>query len=324
MSAKKLVLGMATAAGLALVAATGGAGAPPDKSGPGPVALAAPARGGGSSAAAVDPSMLLPAPPNAPKAMSPKYGILLSRSIFAKDQRAAPDRAEATSRPAAPPRPEESVVFTGALEQDNVTWGFFEDIKQRQTLVRRPGESLCGGMLASVTLNSVDFQSSSGRSRQIAIGQNMEGKPIDLGFGSSSSYSGSSGSSSSSSSDRYSDRSDRSSDGRSRDYGRSSRDYGRSSDRSDRSDRSSSYGSRGDSGRSSRDYGGSDRGPSDRGSSDRGSSDRGSSDRSSNRGAPPSGPGGDSGAAPAPPPLPDGGGDLVERMRQRRMQELGK
>src|SRR5207249_8938720 len=103
----------------------------------------------GSGVSAVDPSMLLPETPKAPKTMSSKYGVLLSRSIFAKDQRAAPDAPSAPTTQKAPPRAEESVVFTGALEQDHVIWGFFEDINARQGFVRGPGESVCGGKLLS-------------------------------------------------------------------------------------------------------------------------------------------------------------------------------
>jgi len=283
---------------------------------------------------APEDALLTPLESKAPRSISTtsSYKVLLSRSIFSKDQRGTPDTPERSTTQAAPPRPEAFVVFTGAMQQEGQYWAFFEDTNTHQTLIRGPGETLCGGKVVSVSLNGVDFQPASGNVRKIVLLQNMEGRGVDPGT--LGGYVTSLSSSSSGSSSSYGSR-----DGRS--YDRGSSDRG-SSDRS-RYDSSRSDGSRGYDGRSrssdgrssdrgSSDYRSrSDRGPSDGRSSDRGSSDRGSSDRSSSdRGSSDRGtsdarpPEGSPSAAPGGPSSSGGSAaDILEQMRRRRAQEIG-
>ena len=329
MSAKNTLRKWArAAAGAAMVLACGGAGAVDQpkavKKGAAPVVKPAP-----------EDALLTPLDVKQSKTLSTRYSILEKRSIFSRDQRAKLDQPqEPTTRPA--PRPEAYVVFTGVLQQEGQFWAFFEDTRERQSLTRAPGDSICGGKLLSVSLNGVEFQSASGRTRKIQQLQNMEGAPADLGPSytpPSSSGSSSYGSRDGRSYDRgdrgsYGDRGDRGSYGDRGSFGdrgsygdRSSRGYdgrsrssdGRSSDRS-----SSDY-------RSSRDRGSSDGRSSDGRSSDRASSDRGPSDRGSSdgRGSEPSS-GGPSAAPSGPPPVSGGSADdIVEQMRRRRAQEIG-
>jgi hypothetical protein len=76
------------------------------------------------------------------------------------------------------------MVLCGVADQDGGLVAFFEDDQTGQTTRLGVGQRIRGGSIVGVTLDGVDYQTSSG-TRRVAIGQTLSGAAANLGATSS-------------------------------------------------------------------------------------------------------------------------------------------
>ena len=124
-------------------------------------------------ALAAGPSTPASRPASAAAPSWDSYRIIVTRNIFQRDRSSSSRRGGSTSRPAARDF-EHSVVLTGVALQDAARVAFFEDVRTGETTLACVGQTLGAGTIASISLDSVEYQSGTS-SRKIAIGENLAG-----------------------------------------------------------------------------------------------------------------------------------------------------
>jgi hypothetical protein len=143
---------------------------------------------GGSLAWAQAPRPAAPPGPSSPegeKAFAERYAIVIERDIFARDRPhrfilAGESRQE--KRPPvqkAPPRPEESMVLTGVMKRDGVFTAFIEDERTGTTRKAIVGDALASGKVANIDLSGLTFECE-GRSTVLEVGRTLTGRISSL------------------------------------------------------------------------------------------------------------------------------------------------
>jgi hypothetical protein len=134
------------------------------------------------AAAATRPESASPAQPVIipPPPMSSQYSLLNHRSIFIRGtQTVYPSGSSGGSSGGAsrPARPEEALVFNGVTETDHQIVAFIEDtvaLKENQYQV---GDSIAGGKIVDINLDSLQFESH-GKTTTVYVGQNLLGGEV--------------------------------------------------------------------------------------------------------------------------------------------------
>lgn len=119
-----------------------------------------------------------PAPAETPAASWDKYQIITTRNIFLRD-RSPRYRSSGYSRPVRPVSDEDSIVLTGIVQQGLECVAFFENTRTNETMRLLVGQSLGGGTLAWICLESIGYRSAGG-TRTITVGQALSGEIASL------------------------------------------------------------------------------------------------------------------------------------------------
>jgi hypothetical protein len=101
------------------------------------------------------------------------------RNIFVRgNQRSLPPQAP-TPGPTPPPGPSPiQLVFTGVSLSDNGKIAFLED-QSLYTVTRvQIGDTIAAGKIVNITLNSLDYRDSSGRTIRVEVGFNLAGGDV--------------------------------------------------------------------------------------------------------------------------------------------------
>jgi hypothetical protein len=115
---------------------------------------------------------ILPPPP-----MSAQYSLLNRRSVFIRGTQtvyqggSSGGSSGGASRPA---RPEEALVFNGVSETDHQIVAFVEDTVALKVNQYQVGDSVAGGKIVDINLDSLEFQSH-GKTTTVYVGQNLLG-----------------------------------------------------------------------------------------------------------------------------------------------------
>jgi hypothetical protein len=114
---------------------------------------------------------ILPPPP-----MSQQYSLLDRRSIFIRGSQTvyAGSGGPTTGGSSRPARPEESLVFNGVTETDHQIVAFIEDTTALKVNQYQVGDSVAGGKIVDINLDSLQFQSH-GKTTTVYVGQNLLG-----------------------------------------------------------------------------------------------------------------------------------------------------
>src|SRR6185312_8771318 len=115
---------------------------------------------------AVKPAALRPKPLDLP----PKFAVLLTRSVFARNGKSA-------AAVAGPPIPEAGMALRGIVFDDTSFVAFIEDTMSHRTLQLRPGDSLCTGCVRQITPEGLSYECS-GKTTHVGIGQNLLGAAL--------------------------------------------------------------------------------------------------------------------------------------------------
>ncbi|MBM4016954.1 MAG: hypothetical protein FJ288_01285 [Planctomycetes bacterium] len=138
-------------------------------------------------AAAASPPAGPPGPPTAsPPAARPSqwesYRVLSERNMFLRNRASPASRRPApTAPPAAPPAAtgDDRIVLTGIVHQGEDYVAFFEDTRTGKTAPSQIGAALGRGRLAAITLDAVQY-ACDGNTTRIAIGSNLSGAAASL------------------------------------------------------------------------------------------------------------------------------------------------
>lgn len=124
------------------------------------------------------------APFPAPVALRPlpdKYRVLLNRSIFARDGRAAARGTRAgvgaQNTPGlwiGPPGTEATLIFRGVTLNDGSFTAFIEDVTGGGVRRFNRGDAIAAGRIAGINLNGMDYESGRKITR-VMLGQNLAG-----------------------------------------------------------------------------------------------------------------------------------------------------
>lgn len=124
------------------------------------------------STASIPPVSLLAARP-----ISDSYGILLRRSIFAKDHRAAGIREPLISHPASA---ESKLIYLGAMVEGTRYRGAIEDTEGRKTIWIYVGDKLSeGSQVREITLDHLIVEKN-GVQRRVEVSESMEGRELSV------------------------------------------------------------------------------------------------------------------------------------------------
>jgi hypothetical protein len=113
------------------------------------------------------------APTSRPDSLNSYRLIWTTRNIFNRDRK-LPVKAP-TTRTSTPKTQEQMVILTGIVVQECGQVAFFEDTRAGETLRVCGGQPLANGVVKSISLDSVEFQTENGI-RSIAIGENLAGQ----------------------------------------------------------------------------------------------------------------------------------------------------
>lgn len=114
--------------------------------------------------------------------LSPRYHVLLTRSIFSRDKSigplaSAPDGGGGPGHAAAA---ETTLAFRGAAMQGTDFTAFFEDVSGGGGVKRvKEGEKLASGFVRRVTIDAIDYETN-GHTTRVAIGQNLAGAAVPM------------------------------------------------------------------------------------------------------------------------------------------------
>ncbi len=114
------------------------------------------------------------------KPMSGRYQILLKRSMFAADQRAAADREKPSPVERAQPPLEASLVVRGVFFEDERPSALIEDTATKRVFRVAAGDRIGQGRLRAISLGGVTFEAdanigSKATSMTIAVGRALDG-----------------------------------------------------------------------------------------------------------------------------------------------------
>jgi hypothetical protein len=142
-----------------------------------PTAPAAPSFGmGGRSFGGGGGGMGGMSPRSAPAGLIENYGILTDRNIFMKIRgRPAVTTRVATVRAAPVENPDDRIVLTGIIQQGEGGVAFFEDTRSRKTLQVQAGDTVGQGRLASVSLDEVKYVRQ-GTTTRLTVGNTLSGR----------------------------------------------------------------------------------------------------------------------------------------------------
>ncbi|HEY8669152.1 MAG TPA: hypothetical protein VIL86_21055, partial [Tepidisphaeraceae bacterium] len=121
-----------------------------------------------------------PSPPaQSSRSLPSEFSLLRARSIFTKsrisirgDEPVHSSTTASTTAPAA--RPEQSIVFDGALDTDGEMIAFLEDTIAGRMLKLRVGDSVARGKITEISLSYLDYTSNDAVIR-VSIGQTLDG-----------------------------------------------------------------------------------------------------------------------------------------------------
>ncbi len=114
--------------------------------------------------------------------LSPRYHVLLTRSIFSRDKSigplaSAPDGGGGPGHAAAA---KTTLAFRGAAMQGTDFTAFFEDVSGGGGVKRvKEGEKLASGFVRRVTIDAIDYETN-GHTTRVAIGQNLAGAAVPM------------------------------------------------------------------------------------------------------------------------------------------------
>ncbi len=99
------------------------------------------------------------------------YRIIIDRNIFTRNRRAI---SRSTSIIRMGPATNMGTVLTGVAIQADEPVAFFEDVRSGETTKLAVGQSIEGGQIVSISLDSVEFKSG-GMTRTVNLGENLQG-----------------------------------------------------------------------------------------------------------------------------------------------------
>jgi len=106
------------------------------------------------------------------------YRLIVTRNIFSRN-RSSPSPRRTVSRQETPRVPEATLVLIGTAVQDDQPMAFFENSRTGQTTRLLPGQSLGGGTVVSIALDSVEYRAGDA-TRRITVGETLSGLSASL------------------------------------------------------------------------------------------------------------------------------------------------
>jgi hypothetical protein len=107
------------------------------------------------------------------------FAALWEHNIFLRD-RGHPAPAPSTTRPAASRTPEESLVLTGIVLEEDGFHAYVEDADSSKVLKLSEGDSIARGRIVDMDLNAVEYARGD-QQTWIAVGSNFAGQATLLG-----------------------------------------------------------------------------------------------------------------------------------------------
>ncbi len=131
-----------------------------------------------------EPSLEKPSVPAvAPVRAAPtadRYNVILRKNIFAKDRQnlnadgSTPPVVKTTVKE--PPKPEALTVLVGVVERDGKLSAMLENRGTGKTQVLHSGDSVAGGKIGTITLDSIEYSAANaGSAVTVSIGRTLEG-----------------------------------------------------------------------------------------------------------------------------------------------------
>ena len=114
--------------------------------------------------------------PPRPDAAWEKYQVISRNNVFLRDRHASSSStspATGTANQSAL-TPEQSVVLTGIVREDDRYVAFTEDLRTRATTKIGLGDAIGTGRICGMTLDHIDYENGAGVTR-VEIGKNLEG-----------------------------------------------------------------------------------------------------------------------------------------------------
>jgi len=142
----------------------------------GPAAAAVPETAPAETAAA--PTSASTAPSNAAVTGWESYRILSERNMFVRN-RVRPQRDRGAMRVAPPDNPDERLMLTGIIQQGGEYVAFFEDTRTRKTTTVQAGASVGRGRLTAIVLDAVQY-TCDGAATKVLVGSSLTGRPAML------------------------------------------------------------------------------------------------------------------------------------------------
>jgi hypothetical protein len=117
------------------------------------------------------------------------YGVIYEHNIFIKDRR-KPTTAPATTRPAPPRQPEQTLMLTGVVYEplEGKAYAFFEDLSAGTIMRTEVGDKVARGTIAAIDIDIVAYDRD-GKLTPVAVGQDLTGARASAGSSSRSSTS---------------------------------------------------------------------------------------------------------------------------------------
>jgi hypothetical protein len=101
--------------------------------------------------------------------LPPEYAILQTQNAFG--------RGHASKAQHGMGGPEATFVFKGAVQAGEMFTAFVEDVSANRVMQLAIGDSVARGKIKSIDLDTIEYDVS-GKSRQIALGQNLNGEAV--------------------------------------------------------------------------------------------------------------------------------------------------